>query len=390
MKKEPVALVKCPSYEQAEVSLAVKNAIDLLGGLDNFVKPGQKVALKVNLLMKATPDRAMTSHPTVVFAVAQLVKKVGGIPFIVDSAGGPFTSGYMNNIYSASGMEIVAKDLEICLNQDFSFREVENSNAKVGLKFPIVKAIDEADVIINISKLKTHSFTGYTNAVKNMFGVVPGLSKVEMHGKYRDLNTFSDFLIDIHTYLGDKLVLNITDAVVGMEGFGPSNGSPKQIGAILASTNAFNLDAVACKLITINPNQTPILKKAIERGFWSGEMPEVLGEDWETMVVKDYQTVEPNNAKPYANYIPKFLQGTVQRVMTKRPYIPKNQCRGCGKCCQHCPAKAITMEQKKDAKTYAKIDYAKCIRCFCCQELCPFGVVKVKSGLIYKLIHHNK
>ena len=385
---EKVSLVKCTSYNQEEVNQKVQEAISLLGGLDKFIKKGQRVALKVNLLMKATPDKAMTTHPAVVYAVAKLVKEFGATPFIVDSAGGPFTAGYINSIYSASGLKEVAEKLKIELNQDFSHEEVHNPNGVVGFKFPICTAIEKADAIINLSKLKTHSFTGYTNAVKNMFGVIPGLTKVEMHGKYRDLDTFMDFLFDIHTYLGEKLVLNITDAVIGMEGFGPSNGTPKFIGAILAGQSASHVDIVATKLIGLTPKLTPTLKKAIQRGVIDAETSaSILGEKLEDMIVKDFKTIEPNNFKPYANYVPKFLQTTVHKVMTKRPVISKHKCKGCQKCFHHCPVKAISMETKKDNKQFAKIDYNKCIRCYCCQELCPFGIVKVKAGFIYKLVH---
>ena len=385
---EKVSLVKCGSYNQEEVNQKVLEAINLLGGLESFIKKGQHVALKVNLLMKATPEKAMTTHPALVFAVAKLVKDFGATPFIVDSAGGPFTAGYINSIYSASGLKEVAESLGIELNQDFSHQEAKNPNAVVGFKFPICTAIEKADVIINLSKLKTHSFTGYTNAVKNMFGIIPGLTKVEMHGKYRDLDTFMDFLLDIHTYLGDKLVLNITDAVIGMEGYGPSNGTPKFIGAILASKSAIHSDIVATQIIGLTPEFTPTIKKAIQRGLVSETLEtEVVGEKLEDMVLKDFKTIEPNNFKPYANYVPKFLQNTVHKVMTKRPVISPRKCKGCQKCFNHCPVKAISMETKKDGHKFAKIDYNKCIRCYCCQELCPFGIVKVKAGFIYKLVH---
>lgn len=386
--KNQVALIKCPNYQQENVNQAVTNALEHLGGIEKFVKKGQRVALKVNLLMKATPDKAMTTHPAVVFAVAKLVKQAGAIPFIVDSAGGPFTPGYIGAIYAASGLKDVAESLQIELNQNFEFVEVENSAAKVGLKFPIVKAIDDADVIINMSKLKTHSFTAYTNAIKNMFGVIPGLTKVEMHGKYRDLDTFLDFLFDIHTYLGNKLVLNITDAVIGMEGYGPSHGTPKQIGAIIAGEDARYVDFVASSIINYVPKDTPTIQKAIQRGFDPSTLV-VLGESIENMIVKDFKTIQANGFKPFANYVPKFLQGTVHKIMTKRPVIAKAKCKGCGKCHDHCPAKAITMQQHKQGKKFAKINYEKCIRCYCCQELCPFGVVKIKSGLVYRLIHHK-
>ena len=136
--KNQVALVKCSSYEQQEVDLALQKALDLLGGLEKFIKPKQKVALKVNLLMKATPEKAMTTHPAVVRAFAKKVLELGATPFIVDSAGGPFTAGYIGGIYTASGMKQVAQDLGIELNENFEHLEVENPNAVVGKKFPII------------------------------------------------------------------------------------------------------------------------------------------------------------------------------------------------------------------------------------------------------------
>ena len=385
---EKVSVVKCQSYEQGLVDEKIEEAVNLLGGIEKFVKKGQKVALKVNLLMKATPEKAMTTHPAIVEAVVKLVQKAGATPIIVDSAGGPFTAGYMNSIYEASGLKDVAQKTNCELNQNFNFVEVTHPNAVLGFKFNVISCIAEADCVINLCKLKTHSFTGYTNAVKNLFGIIPGLSKVEMHGKYRDLEQFVNFLFDIYSYIKPKLVLNITDAVVGMEGFGPSNGTPKQIGAIIASADAVSCDVVATKIINLNPISTPIIKTAIARNFINPELEvEALGESFENMIVKDFKTIEPNNFKPYANYVPQFLQSTVHRLMTKRPVIPAKKCRGCAKCFNHCPVKAITMVKTKKQKSIAKIDYNKCIRCYCCQELCPFGVVKVKSGLIYKLIH---
>lgn len=390
--KNDVSLIKCNDYNQENVDRAVTQAINLLGGIQKFIKKGQRVALKVNLLMKSTPEKCTTTHPAVVEAVAKLVLQAGATPFIVDSAGGPFTAGYINSIYKASGLEEVAKKLNIETNQNFGSQEVECKNAKVGFKFPILDALENSDVIINLSKLKTHSFTGFTNAVKNMFGAIPGLIKVEMHGKYRDLNTFINFLYDIHEYLGNKIALNITDAIWGMEGFGPSNGEPRKIGAIIAGSNATAVDVVGASIISLNPIKTQIIQIGIERNFIDKDLSiNVLGEKLETMIIKDFKTVVPNNFKPYANYVPRFLQTTVHRLMTKRPYINKNKCKGCKKCFEHCPVKAITMVKHKNSPTLkAQIDYTKCIRCYCCQELCPFGIVKVKSGLIYKLVHHKE
>lgn len=382
-----VSLVACDEYEEEKVFEAVKSAVDKIGGIESYVKAGQKVAIKANLLMKATPEKCATTHPFVVAAIGRLCKGVGAEVVIVDSAGGPFTSGYMNSIYKASGLEEIAQKYDLQLNENFDFVSVENPNGVVGKKFDILQTLSDADVIINACKLKTHAFAGFTNAVKNMFGAIPGLTKVEMHGKYRDINTFCDFLFDIHTYFGDKLCLNISDAVWGMEGEGPSNGTPRKIGVIMASSSASALDVVSVKLINADMAVMPTIQRGLERGFLDNLDVDVVGDDLQAFVVKDFQNITPNVLKPYANYVPQCMQKFVHNIMTQRPNINHNHCRGCGKCFEHCPVKAISMVTQKNGRKVAKIDYDKCIRCFCCQELCPFGVIKIKSGLIYKIVH---
>lgn len=382
-----VSLIACDEYDEEKVFEAVKSAIDNIGGIEKFVKQGQRVAIKANLLMKATPEKCATTHPYVVSAIGRLCQSIGAQVVIVDSAGGPFTSGYMNSIYKASGLTDIAEKYGFELNENFNFVSVDNPQGIVGKKFDVLQTLEEADVIINACKLKTHAFAGFTNAVKNMFGAIPGLTKVEMHGKYRDINTFCDFLFDIHTYFGKKLCLNVSDAVWGMEGEGPSNGTPRKIGVIMASDNANALDVASVKIINAKMDAMPTIQKGLERGFLDNLEVQIVGEDLQKFVVKDFQNITPNVQKPYANFVPQCMQKFVHNIMTQRPKINHKHCRGCGKCFEHCPVKAISMVTKKNGKRIAKIDYDKCIRCFCCQELCPFGVIKIKSGMVYKIVH---
>ncbi len=387
---EKISLIKCDNYNQDIVDNAVKKAVDLLGGINNFVKSGQTVVLKANLLMKCSVEKCATTHPSVIEAVGKLVKEAGAKRIIIaDSAGGPFTEGYMNSIYKSSGVVEIAERCGFELNQDFSSFSVDMPSAKVGKRFLICNCLQEADVIINISKLKTHSFTGYTNALKNMFGAIPGLSKVEMHGQFRTLDVFGDFIFDIWDYFGSKIALNITDAVMAMEGAGPSNGTPRKVGAILAGVNPVAVDVVSIKLMNAEPKSMPFIETGILRNKIDNNLSvEVLGDNVDDCIVKDFKKVEINRYKPLANYVPQSMQNFVHQVMTQRPVISKKKCKGCKKCFEHCPMKAISMvEYKKGEPPKAKIDYTKCIRCYCCQELCPFGVVKIKSGIIYKLIH---
>lgn len=381
-----VSIIACENYEQELVNQAVKDAVDKLGGIEKFVKSGQKVAIKANLLMKVAPEKCATTHPSVVGAIGKLCKEAGAEVVIVDSAGGPFNSMYMNSIYKSSGMVDIAEKYGLQLNQDFDYVSIQNENGVVGKKFDVLKTLEEADCIINVCKLKTHAFAGFTNAVKNMFGAIPGLTKVEMHGKYRDISTFCDFLYDIIDYFGDKLTLNISDAVDAMEGEGPSNGTPRHIGVIGASANAVALDLACVKLMNADPMSMPTIIKAKERGKIDGVDVEIVGDNLEDFIVKDFDVIVPNINKPFANIVPLKMQKFVQNIMSQRPKIVQKHCRGCRKCFEHCPVKAISMVDK-NGKKVASIDYDKCIRCFCCQELCPFGVIKIKSPLVYRMVH---
>ena len=218
MEDNRVALCKCDDYEQTKVDAAVARAISLLGGMEQFVKAGQTVVIKANMLMKCDVEKCATTHPSVVEAVGKLAKQAGAARIIIaDSAGGPFTEGYMNSIYKSSGLKDVAERNGFEMNANFDTYSVNMPEAKVGKHFLICDCLQQADVIINVCKLKTHTFTGYTNAIKNMFGAIPGLAKVEMHGQFRTLDVFGDFLIDVWNYFGNKIVLNVADAVMAME-----------------------------------------------------------------------------------------------------------------------------------------------------------------------------
>lgn len=386
--KDDVVLISCDDYNQEKVDNAVKKAFDLLGGIKNYVKKGQNVALKVNLVAKASKEQAVTTHPSVVLAVAKMIKSVGADCFIVDSAGGGYNANAMAPIYNASGMTEISKNFDIKINDNYASAEVE-VNGKVNKKMTLLDALEKADVIFNLCKLKTHGFTGISNAVKNMFGAIPGLLKVEYHGKFQNLSNFNDCLYDIHNYYGKKLCLHISDAIVGMEGDGPTHGKPKQIGAIIASENPATLDVVGCKIMNVDPSTIPTITAGQRNGYLNEKLEfQILGDDISKFVKTDFKSIKPNDSTPFAGSMPKFLQKIINSSTTQRPVISCKNCKGCGKCVVHCPMKAIEMKDKK-GKKYAKVDYTKCIRCYCCQELCPFGVVQIKSGWIYKLRHRK-
>ncbi len=384
-----VAVKACDSYDEKKVYDAVKEGFSLLGGIEKFVKKGQIVALKVNLVHKASPEEAVTTHPSVVLAVAKLIHEAKADCFIVDSAGGAYNQNAMMPIYKASGMLELNEKYGIKINDNYdSFNAPVNG--RVSKTVPLLDALEKADVIFNLCKLKTHGFTGISNAVKNMYGAIPGLVKVEYHAKFPGLDTFNDNLYDIHNYYGKKLCLHISDAIIGMEGAGPTHGTPRKIGLLLMSSNPACLDTIGCKLMNVDPKTIPTIEEGIKYGYLDEDLNiKTVGDDYSNFVITNYQSIKPNKYTPFASAVPKVFQKLVTSWMTQRPVIPCKKCKGCSKCFNHCPMKAIEMRTDKKGKKYAHVDYNKCIRCYCCQELCPFGVVKIKSGWIYKLRHRN-
>lgn len=386
---QKVGLTRCESYDDKAVFDALKRAVDNIGGIESFVKKGQTVVLKINAVIKFAPERAATTHPVVVGNLAKICMQAGAKEVVVvDSAGGPYNANYMNSLYNVTGMTKASMDYGFMLSQNFDSFEVNFEKAHVAKNFEILDVLEKADVIINVCKLKSHSFTGISNAVKNMLGAVPGLKKVEMHGKFQTLENFSNMLYDIWDYFGNKLVLSVSDAIIGMEGEGPTNGNPRKIGAIMCSKNPVAMDVVGARIMNVDPLTMPTIKVGVERGYLKDENDfAVVGNSIEEFVLKDFDKRTPNMYTPFSTNVPRWMQPVLHKLTTQRPCINQKKCVGCGTCARHCPVGAITMVAKKDGKKYAKFDYSKCIRCFCCQELCPFGVVKVKSGIVYKFLH---
>ncbi len=382
-----VAISSCQDYDSQKVHDAVCDLLSQLGGLNNFIQPHQKVFIKVNLVRDMSPDKHGTTHPEVVIALVNEIAKITQNIVVGDSCGGLYTKSVMGMVYSKCKMTEVSQRTVAKLNDDFDFQTVD-LGGKVLQKCEIINAFLKADVVINLTKLKTHSFAGYTGAVKNLYGLIPGLIKVELHSRFPDLGDFCQLLCDIEQYASSKIVLHMIDGVIGMEGDGPTNGKPKFIGHILASQNPYQLDVVAVSLFA-NPFQMPLLQVAKSRGLVTDDLSQI-DFDFSTLqgkVVEDFEVPEVTSADTFLN-MPTWVKRLAKKYLTKKVKIDKNQCKGCGKCVTHCPAKAITVVDKK-----AQINQKQCIRCYCCQELCPFDAVRFKKSLMYKVVHafsHSK
>ena len=258
------------------------------------------------------------------------------------------------------------------LNRDMSFREFSTPDGKVSKTVNVITPILESDVIVNICKMKTHSLAIMTGAAKNLFGVIPGIAKFEMHARFKKPEDFFSMVIDLDTALaaGHELI-NICDGIVGMEGDGPSGGTPKPAGVLLMGRNPFCLDCVSARIMGLE-GKVRLTELAASRGLCpekesdaavSGVRPEDVG-------CGNFALPDTALARKF-RLIPPFLQ--------PRPVIDKKICRGCGMCVKSCPQHTISMKNGK-----AGISHDRCIRCYCCQELCTFRAVKIKKSFIYR------
>lgn len=263
MENYDVAVVRCKTYDVEAVKPALEEALNAVNGLD-FVKPGMKIIIKPNLVSFKKPDAAATTHPALLEALVEMLLARGAGVTIGDSPGGPHSLPLLNRVYAATGMDRVEK-LGAKLNRNMNEKNVDFPEGKVLKNFTYTEYLDEADAIIDFCKLKSHGMLGMSAAVKNLFGTIPGLKKPEVHYKFQNDAEFADMLVDINEYFKPRLA--ICDAVVGMEGNGPTAGTPRQIGAIIASKSTYYADVVGAELIGMNIDGLPTLQAAYERGF---------------------------------------------------------------------------------------------------------------------------
>lgn len=352
--ENPMVSIQKASYGSIDIDALIQP----LGSLKKFVNNGDKVLLKTNLLNATEPEKAVVTNPIFVAEVVNAVQRVGGIPYIGDSPSGNFSKRRLKKAYDKAGLLKISNETGVELNYDTGSQKVAIPEGKCLQKTRICDFVLNADKIIALPKIKTHSLMMMSLASKIMFGAIPGLIKASYHAKYFRRTDFADMLLDLLSIT--RPTLFIMDGISGMEGEGPMSGTPVDIGIILASTHAISLDLAVCNLLGLEPMGIPTLKQANLRKMW----PEKI----------DYPLLKPNEVKYHGFNLPSTANYllTEENKPEKSPVIT-DKCTTCGECVAICPKEALRISKRK-----AEVDYSKCIKCYCCHEVCTFNAINLE------------
>lgn len=385
MEETQVYAASCPDYEQAEA--CIRALVEQMGGMGRFVRPGERIVLKANLLRAAPPESAICTHPAVVEAVARLVKEAGGTPVICDSPGGALhKESVLRSLYEKTGMAAAAAAAGAELSMDSSTRTVSLPEGKVLRQAEIITPVAEADGVIDLCKMKTHVLMSMTGAVKNLFGVIPGLSKVGYHATHPDHATFADVLLDLTGYVKPRL--SLMDGILAMEGDGPgSSGTPRQAGLLLAAANPLALDTAAGAIMNLPRQDNPVLLAAERRGLTPCRMEDVelIGGTVEELRMADYKfpASTKSNLMDFLGPLARPAERLCKKALSQTPRIDGAKCVGCGICAKSCPGQAIAMTAPGKK---ARISQKACIHCYCCHELCPQKAVELHQSWLGRLL----
>ncbi|MFA4843597.1 MAG: DUF362 domain-containing protein [Candidatus Margulisiibacteriota bacterium] len=400
-----VSLTRCATYNQPEVDAALQQLLEPLGGMAKFVRPGQKVLIKPNALLGETPEHAVTTHPAVIGAVVKAVVKAGGIALVGDSPGNAHSNVHLT--MEKTGFKVAAESNGGQLVYFQHEGVVELPSPSHSLKMPsirIAKAVLDADVIINLPKLKTHGLTLYTGAIKNMFGSVPGFHKTSYHTACPRARDFAAAIVDI--YQITKPALNIMDAIVGMEGPGPNSGDPRKMGLLIASTDGVAMDAIGSYLIGYEPSRILTTLDAHQRGLGEIDLKkiEIIGPELAALRQADWRKSFSNLGLigELPDWLIKLLSPLLEQIKIY-PVIDQSKCTKCLVCVNNCPAKTIKKTHPLPKQTGPSpslnkrggvgggelvvwIDQKNCISCFCCHELCQYKAIELQRSWLVRLL----
>lgn len=370
-KRADVALLRCRDYESRELDDTIAQAAEIAGFPD---VQGATVLVKPNVLNASPAAKAVTTHPAFVGAVIRFVLSRGAKNVLVGDSPGwqpamlaARTSGIYDTVRENGASWV-------------DFHEVSPHPVTDGKKLkniPLTAALGQADVVINLPKLKNHRLMTYTGAMKNLFGLIPGTAKSAMHLQYPNVADFGEMLVDLA--LSVPRCFTFMDGIIAMHGEGPGSGMPYPLGVVLASQSVAMLDWVAARCIGYDPSRIPYLVDGLRRTGGSATVAEPATYPLSAAEIGH----EGFELLPYSSAlgrrlvsIPNTLRALAGSFIRLRPIFHTKKCIGCGACVEICPAKALRLE-KKSGSNIIRIDDRLCITCFCCHEVCPARAITV-------------
>ena len=369
-----VALTACNTYEKKELAEAIRKVFTLAPLPD--IK-GKRILLKPNILSDASPEKALTTRPEFVREVILYFQGRGAAKIYVGDSPGLPGAGFKGE---KCGIGAVVRETgAIWANFSKEKVMVASQTAKIQKEFKVTSFVNRVDMIISLPKLKTHQLMFFTGAVKNLFGLVPGIAKSTFHVRYPDKNAFGEMILDLYEAI--KPAYAIMDGVIGMEGPGPANGTPYPVKVILGSTNPVALDIIASTVIGYDPLSIPINALALKRNFGIRTPGDITttGESLDDVKADAFRLI-PNKKHTYFIFNvfknSKFMQQYTLKHKPK-PYFIEERCIKCGKCIEICASNANWFKKGQNGK-FVAVDYNKCIRCYCCHEVCPADAIEIR------------
>jgi uncharacterized protein (DUF362 family)/ferredoxin len=376
---QPVAVVRCDSYDIDAVDDAVQTGLRLVGGAETYAQPGEQILLKPNLLFGRAPERCVTTHPSVFQAVAKAFAAVGAHVTYGDSPG----FGRPQTAAQRSGIGEVAHKLGIPLAEFSRGQSVSFPEGHLIKQFTLAQGVLEAGGLVSLPKLKAHGLTRITGAIKNQFGCIPGPLKAEFHARLPMVDLFAQMLVDLNLLIKPRLY--IMDGIVAMEGNGPQNGSPFPMNVLLFSTDPVALDATVCRLIDLDPELVPTLPHGARLGLGSYHEIAHVGDSVDPLIRRDFVV---NRHTASTTETPGRASRWARRLVVPKPYVVADRCTRCGTCVQICPVHPKAIAFHGTGRSSPPVhDYSQCIRCYCCQEMCPDGAIEIFTPWLGRIIH---